>query len=314
MNTKTITVLVPTYNEEANIDAICMRVGAVFRDRLPGYNYRILFIDNDSQDGTRELIRRKAIDDPGHVGAIFNARNFGGARSMYYGLTHASGDAVVLLFADLQDPPEMIEAFVHEWEKGAKIVAGIKSSSREGRLMYTVRTFYYWLIRKMSYTNQLEHFTGFGLYDRSFVDVLAQIEDSDPYLRGIVGELGFHVARVEYRQEVRRHGRSSNNFFRLYDTAMQGFTSYTKAALRMATFLGIIMGVISFMLGVSTLIVKLAAWNFFPVGIAAISIAVFFMGSVQLFFMGLLGEYILSMNIRSLKRPLVIEEERINMD
>lgn len=314
MNTKTITVLVPTYNEEANIDTICERVGAVFRDKLPRYDYHILFIDNDSKDGTRELIRRKAADNPAHVRAIFNARNFGGARSMYYGLTHAGGDAVVLLFADLQDPPEIIEDFVAEWERGAKIVAGIKSSSGEGKIMYAVRTLYYWLIRKMSYTSQLEHFTGFGLYDRSFIDVLSQIEDSDPYLRGIVGELGFHIARVEYRQEVRQHGKSSNNFFRLYDTAMQGFTSYTKAALRMATFVGIIMGVISFLLGVSTLIVKLASWNFFPVGIAAISIAVFFMGSVQLFFMGLLGEYILSMNTRSLKRPLVIEEERINFD
>lgn len=278
MNKKTITILVPTYNEEANIDNVCNRVAAVFSEKLSRYHYEILFIDNCSSDETRTIIREKAATDPEHIKAIFNARNFGGARSMYYGLTHAEGDAVVLLFADLQDPPEVIEQFVEKWEQGAKIVAGIKSSSQEGKLMYAFRSLYYWLIRKLSDTIQLEHFTGFGLYDRSFIRVLADIQDSDPYLRGIVGELGFHIAEVKYRQEVRQHGKSSNNFFRLYDTAMQGFTSYTKAALRMATFVGIAMGIISFLLGVSTLIVKLTAWNFFPAGIASISVAVFFHG------------------------------------
>ena len=247
-----------------------------------------------------------------NIKAIFNAKNFGQFNSPYYGLLQTTGDCTILLCADFQDPVEMISEFVHEWENGYKIVIGQKTSSRENKLMYFLRSCYYKVIKKFSDVEQIEHFTGFGLYDYEFIKVLKGLEDPTPFLRGIVAELGFKRKNIPYEQQKRRAGKTNNNFMRLYDAAMLSFTSYTKIGLRVSTFIGFGVSILSFMIALVYLILKLVFWNTFVAGTAPILIGMFFLGAVQLIFMGLMGEYILSINQRVMKRPLVIEEERIN--
>ena len=248
------------------------------------------------------------------VRAIFNAKNFGFTRSTFYGLTQAQGDCAVLLFADMQDPPEVIPAFVKKWEQGSKVVTGIKKQSKESPLMYLIRKCYYAVIKRISEIDHIEQFDGFGLYDASFIEMLRTLDDPLPYLRGIVAELGYQRTEVSYTQEKRLHGKTSFNFLRLYDQAMLGITSYSKIVLRLATMIGFLVALISLAIAAVTLVYKLLHWDSFPMGNAAISIGVFFFGAVQLFFIGLLGEYVLSINTRVLRRPLVIEECRVNFD
>lgn len=310
---KTITVVVPTYNEEENIPRIYDRLKKLFDSKLSEYCCEILFVDNCSQDRSRQLIRSLASQDP-QVKAIFNAKNFGFTRSTFYGLTQAAGDCAVLIFADMQDPPEVIPDFVREWENGNKIVTGIKKKSKESPLMFLIRKIYYRVIKKISEIDHIEQFDGFGLYDRSFIQVLRELEDPLPYLRGIIAELGYQRTNVSYTQEKRMYGKTSFNFMRLYDQAMLGITSYSKIVLRMATIVGFSIAVVSLLIAGITFIYKLCNWDSFPVGNAAISIGVFFLGAMQLFFIGLLGEYVLNINTRVLKRPLVIEECRINFE
>lgn len=306
-----ISILVPTYNEEENVQPLSEAIIAEFEKSLPNYEYEIIFIDNDSKDATRDIIRGLC-DANNRIKAIFNAKNFGQFNSPYYGLLQTTGDCTILLCADFQDPIEMIPQFVSEWEKGYKIVIGQKKTSRENVLMYFLRSCYYKLIKKFSDVEQIEHFTGFGLYDKSFIEVLRNLDDSTPFLRGIVAELGFKRKDIPYEQQKRRAGKTSNNFMRLYDAAMLSFTSYTKIGLRVATFIGFGVAVLSCMIAVGYLILKLIFWNTFIAGTAPILIGMFFLGAVQLIFMGLMGEYILSINQRIMKRPLVIEEERVN--
>lgn len=308
---KKISILVPTYNEEENVQPLSEAIIAEFEKSLPNYEYEIIFIDNDSKDATRDIIRGLC-DANNRIKAIFNAKNFGQFNSPYYGLLQTTGDCTILLCADFQDPIEMIPQFVSEWEKGYKIVIGQKKTSRENVLMYFLRSCYYKLIKKFSDVEQIEHFTGFGLYDKSFIEVLRNLDDSTPFLRGIVAELGFKRKDIPYEQQKRRAGKTSNNFMRLYDAAMLSFTSYTKIGLRVATFIGFGVAVLSCMIAVGYLILKLIFWNTFIAGTAPILIGMFFLGAVQLIFMGLMGEYILSINQRIMKRPLVIEEERVN--
>lgn len=310
---KTITVVIPTYNEEENIPLVYERVRRLFSAGLSSYEYEILFIDNHSEDQSRELILELCRRDP-KVRAIFNAKNFGFNRSVFYGLLQGSGDCTVLLFADMQDPPEVIEEFVRCWEQGFKIVTGIKNKSRENPFLYGVRAAYYRLIRAISDIDHIAQFDGFGLYDKSFIRVLSQLDDSMPYLRGIVAELGYERKDVFYEQQKRKKGKSSFNFFRLYDVAMLGITSYSKVVLRLATISGFFMAAISFLIGCVTLVMKLMYWDRFEMGIAAISVGLFFLGSVLLFFIGFQGEYILNINTRIMKRPLVIEERRVNFE
>ena len=310
---KTITVVIPTFNEEENIEKVYARVKEVFQTSLTSYQMEILFIDNCSTDQTRNLIRKLAYSNK-NVKAIFNARNFGFTRSTYYGLVHATGDCAVLLFADMQDPPEMIKQFVNEWENGYKIVIGIKSQSKESKLLYFIRKCYYSFIKRISEVDHINQFDGFGLYDASFIQVLKSLQDPLPYLRGIVAELGYKKKEVFYTQEKRKYGKTSFNFYRLYDQAMLGITSYSKVVLRLATLIGFFVAILSLLIAMFTFVYKLFNWESFPIGNAAISIGVFFFGAVQLFFIGLLGEYVLSINTRVLHRPLVIEEERINFD
>lgn len=303
--------MLPCYNEEKNARPIYEAVRDTILKQCPDYDYEILFIDNKSKDQTREVIRGICREDK-RVRAIFNVTNFGQFNSPYHALLQTTGDCTVCMCSDFQDPPAMIPKFVREWENGYKIVIGIKTKSKENPLIYFLRGIYYKLIRKMSRTDQIEQFTGFGLYDRSFVETLKELHDPQPYIRGIVAELGPERKEIEYTQQKRRSGRTSNNFFSLYDAAMVGFTSYTKAGLRIATFFGFLISAFSFVIGLLYFVLKLLRWNEFSAGSAPVTIGQFFLGGIQLAFLGLLGEYVMAINARVMNRPLVVEEERIN--
>lgn len=310
---KKISIMIPCYNEEENVVPISEAVVRELTDSLPEYDYEILFIDNDSKDNTRPLLREICKNNP-KIKAIFNVKNFGQFNSPYYGMLQTTGDCTICMCCDFQDPVEMIPKLVHEWENGYKIVCAIKTTSKENKIMRFLRTCYYKLIRKMSDVEQIEHFTGFGLYDKSFIEVLRNLKDPSPFLRGIVAELGYRRKDIPYEQAKRRAGKTHNNFYTLYDAAMLSFTSYTKIGLRLATFCGIGVGFVSFLVGTVYLILKLIMWDNFPMGMAPVLIGMCFLGSVQLFFIGLLGEYVLNINTRVMNRPLVIEEERLNFN
>lgn len=305
--------MVPCYNEEENVVPLSEAVIATLEKDLPEYDYEILFIDNCSKDKTREKLILLCSKNK-KIKAIFNTKNFGQFNSPYYGLCQTTGDCTICLCADFQDPIDMIPKFVHEWENGYKIVCGIKTSSKENKIMYFLRGVYYKAIKKMSEVEQIEQFTGFGLYDKSFIQVLRDLKDPTPFLRGIVAELGPERKEIPYEQQERRAGKTSNNWYRLYDAAMLSFTSYTKIGLRLATFIGFGLSAVSVVIAIIYFILKLLHWNDFPAGMTPILLGVFVIGSMQLFFIGLLGEYIMNMNARLMNRPLVIEQERINFD
>ena len=313
MDKKLISVVVPTYNEQENVVPLTDTLVKIFSEELPEYNYEIIFIDNHSKDNTKALIRQICSENP-NVKAIFNARNFGQMRSPVYGFKQAYGDCVVRLNADFQDPPSLIPTFVREWEKGHKIVIGIKEKTEEGFFMAFVRRQYYKFLRKITDIGHIENFTGFGLFDKAFVDVVRNIHDPMPYFRGMVAEFGFEYKTILYQRPNRRAGKSKNNFYTLYDVAMIGITSYSKVMLRLASFLGFTIGGLSFLVALVYFILKLVHWDWFRSGIAPLVIGVFFLGGVQLFFIGLLGEYVLAINLRVLDRPLVVEEERLNFN
>lgn len=310
---KKISIMVPCYNEEDNVVPLSQALIQMFEKDLPQYDYDILFIDNDSTDTTRVKLRQLCKENK-KIKAIFNAKNFGQFNSPYYGILQTDGDCTIPVCADFQDPIDVIPRLVAEWEKGYKIVCAVKTSSKENKIMYFLRSCYYKIIKKMSSAEQIEHFTGFGLYDKSFVQVLRDLKDPIPFIRGIVGELGFKKTEIEYTQAQRRAGKTHNNFFTLYDAAMLSFTSYTKMGLRLATFLGVICGGISIVVAIVYLILKLIYWDRFTAGMVPLILLVSFLGSLQLFFIGLMGEYIISINQRVMNRPLVIEEERLNFD
>lgn len=312
-NKRKISILIPCYNEEENVVPLSAAIIDKLEKSLPEYDYEIVFIDNDSKDNTRALITDLCAGNK-KIKAIFNARNFGQFNSPYYGLCQTNGDCTIIMCADFQDPVEMIPKFVHEWENGYKIVCGIKTTSRENIIMRFLRTCYYKLIKKMSDTEIIEHFTGFGLYDKSFIDVLRNLGDPTPFLRGIVAELGYKRKDIPYEQPRRRAGKTHNNWYTLYDAAMLSFTSYTKIGMRIASISGFFIAFISILIGLVYLIYKLVNWESFTVGSAPVLIGVFVLGGIQLFFIGLLGEYIMSINTRVMNRPLVIEEKRLNFE
>ena len=313
MKKKTISIMVPTYNEEENVVLMYEALKNIFQKELKKYDYEILFIDNKSLDKTRTLIREICAKDK-NVKAIFNAQNFGQFNSPYYGLISTTGDCTISVAADFQDPVEMIPKFVKEWENGYKIVIGIKNKSEESKIVYALRSLYYKMIKKFSEVEQIEHFTGFGLYDKDFIEVLKNLDDPDPYLRGIVAELGFERKEIPFTQPKRQRGKSSNNWYRLYDAAMLGITSYTKIGLRLATIVGFIISFLSVFVALIYLVLKLCNWNSFQAGIAPIIIGFFLLGGMQIFFIGFLGEYILNINQRIMHRPLVVVEEKLNFE
>lgn len=308
---KKISVLIPCYNEEENVVPISQAVVETLERDLPQYDYELVFIDNDSHDSTRDLLRELCAQNP-RIKAIFNAKNFGQFNSPYYGMLQVTGDCVIEMVADFQDPVELVPQYVKEWENGYKIVIGIKTSSKESRIMYWLRSCYYKMIKKLSDVEQIEHFTGSGLYDREFIEILRNLDDPTPFLRGIVAELGYRRKEIPYEQPQRRAGKTSNNFYKLYDAAMLSITSYTKVGLRLATIFGSVCSAVSMVVALVYLVMKLMYWDRFPAGMAPLLIGMCFLGSIQIFFIGLVGEYILSINSRVMKRPLVVEEERIN--
>ncbi len=312
---KKISVMIPCYNEVENVVPISEAVVGTLTDKLPEYDYEILFIDNHSTDGTREKLEEICAGNK-KIKAIFNATNFGQFNSPFYGMCQTTGDCTITLCCDFQDPVELIPVFVREWEKGHRIVSGVKTSSKENGFIYFLRTVYYKMIKNMSSVQMIEHFTGFGLYDKTFIDILRQLNDPIPFIRGIVGEYGsgFNLTEIEYEQPQRRAGKTHNNFYSLYDAAMLSFTSYTKVGLRLATFLGGICAGLSFVVAVVYTVLKLLYWDNFPAGIIPLTIGVFFLGGVQLLFIGFMGEYILNINTRVIHRPIVVEEKRINFD
>lgn len=310
---KKISILIPCYNEEENVGPMSEAVVELFETQLAAYDYELVFIDNDSSDRTRPILRELCAKNH-RIKAIFNARNFGQFNSPYYGLLQTTGDCTISMVCDFQDPVELIPKYISEWEKGYKIVIGIKTSSRENKFMYWLRSLYYKMIRKFSDVEQIEHFTGSGLYDREFIQVLRELKDPTPFLRGIVAELGYRRKEIPYEQPKRRAGKTHNSFYRLYDAAMLSITSYTKIGLRLCTFAGAACGLLSAVVGLVYLVLKLIYWYDFQAGMAPLLIGMLFLGAIQLFFMGFIGEYILSINQRVMNRPLVIEEERLNFE
>lgn len=306
---KTISIVTPCYNEEENIEDLYECIQNAMQGL--GYEYEHIFIDNASSDGTIKLLRNLAAQDK-RVKAIFNTRNFGHIRSPYYGLLQATGDAVIIMASDLQDPPERIPDFIHKWEEGYKVVIGVKTKSQESGLFYLLRTAYYRVLHNLSDVELIEHFTGFGIYDRQVIDILRKIDDPYPYFRGLIADIGFPIARIPFTQPRRKRGITKNNFYTLYDMAMLGMTSYTKIPLRIAAMFGFISAGLSFLVGLAYLIYKLIFWQQFSVGLAPAVIGLFFLGSVQLFFLGIVGEYIGLIYTLAIRRPLVIEKERIN--
>ena len=306
---KIISVVTPCFNEAENIDELYERIRQVMQGS--GYDYEHIFIDNASTDATVVKIRALAMRD-NRVKAILNTRNFGHIRSPYYAVLQSRGDAVVGMASDLQDPPERIPEFIKQWEAGYKIVIGVKTKSQEPFLLYSLRTLFYRTLHSLSDVALIENFTGFGLYDQQVIQILRQFNDPYPYFRGQIADIGFPIARIEFTQPRRMRGITKNNFFTLYDIAMLGVTGYTKIPLRLATMLGFLSAGLSFLVGLIYLIYKLIEWQNFSLGLAPVVIGLFFLGSIQLIFLGIVGEYIGAIYTQVMHRPLVIEKERIN--
>lgn len=285
---KTISVVIPCYSDEKSVHLMYERLTAVFREKLPKYNYEIIFVDDCSPDSTWKKIEEVCRQDK-HVKGVLNARNFGFIRNVFATLQYGTGDATFMLFSDLQDPPELLPDFVRKWEEGYKVIIGQKMDSAESKMLFFWRTVYYKVIGTLSSTKQIQHFNGFGLYDKSFIDVMKQLDDPAPYLKGIVAEFSMKQYIIHYHQAESNRGRSGSNFFKNYDIAMLGITSYTKTLMRVATFIGAAVGLVSGLFALYILVSKLLHWNSYPFGIPTTIIGVFFIGAVQLFFTGILA-------------------------
>ncbi len=309
---KLLSVVTACYNEEENVEELYGQVKRIMKG-FRKYRYEHIFIDNASRDRTVPILKGIAARDR-NVKVIVNTRNFGHIRSPYHALLQARGDAVISIVADLQDPPQLIREFIGMWEKGYRIVVGVKKQSEESRMVFGIRRLYYKLIGRLSEIELIPNFTGFGLYDKKVVEILREIDDPYPYFRGLICDIGFEQARIEYDQPARRRGITKNNFYTLYDLAILGITNHSKVPLRLATMIGFVLAAISLLVALGYFVYKLLFWNSFSVGIAPIVISVLFFSSVQLFFIGIIGEYIGAVHTQILKRPLVVEKERVNFD
>jgi len=311
---KLISIVTPCLNEEENVREIYTRIKDVF-DKLPNYNYEHIFIDNASTDKTIEILKELAKEDK-NIKVIINTRDFGQVRSPMHAFMQAKGEAVIGLCCDLQDPPELIPEFIKIWEQGYKFVLGVKKNTKDTLLISLFRKTFYKLMEVLSDSNvkQIKNLTGFGLYDRQIVEIMKKIDDPCPYIRGIISDIGFEPAFIYFDKPARQRGLTKNNFYTLYDMAILGITSYSKMPLRVATLAGFTLSVLSLIIAFLYLIAKLVFWYYFPMGTAPILISIFFFSSVQLFFIGVIGEYLGFMHMRLLKRPLVFEKERINFE
>lgn len=307
---KKLSIVSGCFNEAGNVEELVARVAKVM-SALPQYDYEQIIIDNASTDGTQEILRKLAAENP-RLKVILNARNFGHIRSPYYGLMQGKGDAVIYVASDLQEPPELIPDFLKKWEEGAKAVVAIKDSSDESPLFFAVRRLYYLLVEGLAEFKTVKNFTGFGLYDRAIIEYCRKVADPYPYFRGLISEIGLPIAQISYHQPARKRGITKNNFFTLYDLAMLGITNHSKVPLRLAAMLGFATALLSLLVAIGYLVYKLLFWKNFPLGTAPLVIGLFFFASVQLFFIGILGEYIGAIHTQVLKRPLVVEKERIN--
>lgn len=310
---KKISIVTPCYNEEENVVELYRQVKQVIENELDGYDYEHIFIDNASKDNTVEILKDLAQKDK-RVKIIVNSRNYGHIRSPVHGLFQATGDVVISVVADLQDPPAMIPEFIKKWEEGYNIVVAIKRQSEENSIMFKIRETYYATLSKLSEIQIFKNYTGFGLYDRKVMNALQQIRDPYPFFRGMIAEVGFKVAKIPYDQPVRIRGITKNNFYTLYDIGMLGIINNSKVPLRLATFIGFAIGFLSILTGIAYFILKLIYWNQMSIGIAPLVIGTSFMFGVTLFFLGIIGEYIGAIYTQVLNRPLVFEEERINFD
>lgn len=308
---KLISIVTPCYNEEENILEVYNQVKEVFIKLKKLYRYEHIFIDNASTDNTQLILRELASNDK-KVKIIINSRNFGHIRSPYYALLQANGEAVILIVSDLQDPITMINDFLKEWNNGFKIVVGVKNESMESPVFFAIRKLYYNIVSRLSDVPLIKNFTGFGLYDQKVIDTLREINDPYPYFRGLICDIGFKVKEIPYLQPTRKRGFTKNNFYTLYDIAMLGITNHSKIPLRLAAFCGFLLSAFSLLVAVIQILLKLFYWESYSIGISTLVVGLFFFASVQLFFIGILGEYIGSIHTQILKRPLVIEEERIN--
>jgi glycosyltransferase involved in cell wall biosynthesis len=309
---KTLTILTPCFNEEENVRELYERVRAAVA-AAGDYKYEHLFIDNASTDNTLSELKALAAEDR-NVKVIRNTRNFGHIRSPMHALYQASGDAVIGIVADLQDPPEMIVDLIRKWEEGYPVVICVKYTSDEHGLMFWIRKQYYKMVNRLSGVETYENYTGFGLYDRKVVEVIKNFNDPYPYFRGMIAEAGFRHFDIPYHQPTRKHGITKNNFYSLYDMAMLGITNLSKVPLRLVTFCGFAGALLSVLVSIAYLVYKLIFWNNFSVGIAPLVIGVFFLMSIQMLFMGIVGEYIGTIHTLVQKRPLVVEQERINFE
>lgn len=299
------------FNEEANVGDLYEQVRDVVESLEGDYTFELVFIDNASTDATVARLRELVERDP-RVRVIVNARNFGHIRSPYYALLQSEGDATIAMASDLQDPPALIRDFVKKWEEGFKIVAAIKTDSSESAIMYALRSMYYKLVTRLASVELLQHFTGFGLYDRRVIEILRSIEDPYPYLRGLISEIGFDIARVPFKQPLRQKGKTKTNFYVLYDMAMLGITTHSRIPMRLASMTGFLLSGLSALVGLGYLIVKLLFWSQFQLGLAPAVVGLFTMSSALLFFVGVLGEYVSSIQQHVRRLPLVVERERIN--
>lgn len=309
---KLISIVTGCFNEEDNVEPLVERIRAVFL-KLPQYRYELIFIDNCSNDHTVDRIKAIAASDR-RVKLIVNTRNFGHIRSPMHGLLSARGDAAIFMASDLEDPPELIPEFLRRWEAGYKVVVGVKTRTQDAVIMRLVRQAYYKMIARIADIAVIQNFTGFGLYDRALIDVVRALDDPYPYFRGIISEVGFEVAEVPFEQPRRARGITKNNFYTLYDMAMLGITSHSKVPIRLATMAGFSLSLLSLAISFTYLVLKLMFWDQFGFGTAPILIGLFFFSSVQLFFIGLIGEYVAAIHTQVLKRPLVVERERVNFD
>lgn len=304
-----ISIVTPCFNEEDNVEPLYQAVKAEF-EKLPKYRFEHLFIDNASKDNTVGVLKQMIASHP-EIGAIVNSRNFGHIRSPFHALRQTKGAATILLAADFQDPPELIPELIQKWEAGFLKVLLVKKQSNEQPLLFLIRKIYYRIVNRLSDIELVDNATGAGLYDRKIIELLKHVEDPYPYFRGLVQDLGFETAQVIFKQPVRKRGITKNNFYSLYDMAMLGITNHSKVPLRLAAFAGFILSILSAIFGMIYLVMKLIYWDNFAAGTTPILIAVSFVSSVQLFFLGILGEYVGSIQTQIMKRPLVIEKLRL---
>ena len=308
---KKISIVTSCYNEQENLPELYDQLMEVVKSFKNKYSYEIIIADNNSTDRSPQILREFAANDK-NVKVIFNTRNFGADRSGYNALMQAHGDAIIAMASDLQTPPYMIKEFIEKWEQGHKVVMAVKSHSEESSIIYALRTVYYKTLAKISNVKLVSHFTGFGLYDKQVIDILRKLDDPYPYFRGLISDIGFEPAIIEFTQPTRKYGKIKSTFLTLYEMAILGITGYTKLPLRLATIIGFIAALISFSIGTIYLVYKLIFWDSFLLGIAPLAVGLFFFGSIQLIFLGIIGEYISMIYIQVLKRPLVYEKERLN--